>query len=112
MFQFSREPLTDRDLEGSPDPRVAGGYTAERALDLGDDGVPTWWPVHHPETLRRLSRHDRRKWFSRFFADQLSPLDEKLLTCDPRTRRHLIAVQLFYLFAELDSASLPAPDLS
>jgi hypothetical protein len=112
MFQFSRDPLTQEDLARSPDPRVCDGFTADRALDLGSDGVPRWWPTRNPDTLEWLTSHDRRKWFVRFFADQLAPLDERLLTCDAPTRRHIIAVQLFYLFAELDSANLPPPELS
>ena len=110
MCLFSRDPLSEQDLNACTEVCVAGGFTVDKALDLGSDGVPTWWPICHPETLQRLSRHHRRKWFVRFFADQLSPLDQTLLTCDLQTRRHLIASQLFYFFAELDLASLPPPE--
>ena len=110
MFLFSRDPLSERDLNAFTEARVTGGFRVDRALDLGKDGVPTWWPISHPETLQRLSSHDRRKWFIRFFADQLSPLDQTLLTCNSHTRRHLIASELFYLFVELDVASLPPPE--
>ena len=113
MFQLSRHPLSEADLAGPRDPRILShDLWPERALDLGDDGVPTWWPNRHPETLKRLRRHDRRKWFIRFFAGEMSPSRELLLSCDWTMRRHLIAGELAFLMSNLDSGSLPAPDLS
>lgn len=103
LTEVVRHPLETWELGPAYNP-ADPHQDPEFALRLQADGVPVWWPSHHPRTREKLSPARRRAFFLAWLCGVWDISDRRLLRGAQGYRRRRLAIELLYLQMEISEA--------
>jgi hypothetical protein len=72
LKELAANPLDDLEVGQLYNPAMVPDLLPEEALSLEADGMPSWFPTAHPETLAPLTQEQRRRWLLDVLEGELS----------------------------------------
>ncbi len=112
LLSLVKKPLKESEIGKLMNPAMNLEIYPEEALNLESNGLPTWWPKTHPETLKSLAPARRLRWFIEELAGESKPSREILRSDDEKSKRRMIARSLLHMYPEwrVVDPSRPTPD--